>query len=54
MFYEINGTWYVRGIVSLTDVSKYREWITRYTGITKIETNLKPCQDGIVGEKANL
>lgn len=38
MFFEINGTWYVRGIVSftvLTDVSKYREWIMRYTGMLK-------------------
>lgn len=38
MFFEINGTWYVRGIVSftvLTDVSKYREWIMRYTGMPK-------------------
>lgn len=38
MFFEINGTWYVRGIVSFTvftDVSKYREWIMRYTGMQK-------------------
>lgn len=35
MFFEPNGTWYVRGIVSFTDVSKYREWIMRYTGMPK-------------------
>lgn len=49
----INGTWYLRGIVSFTvptDVSKYREWITWYTDTPKSLHNLKPLQNGMVGK----
>ncbi|KFB38741.1 hypothetical protein ZHAS_00006140 [Anopheles sinensis] len=70
MFFDIKGTWHLRGIVStipsvydgarlvcdsskyavFTDVSKYREWILRYTNVEKWLNELKPCQDGVIEE----
>ncbi|KFB42751.1 AGAP008193-PA-like protein [Anopheles sinensis] len=65
MFFNTDGTWYLRGIVStipsttfdgrpvcdytkytvFTDVSKFRNWILRYTNPAKWLKELKPCLD---------
>ncbi|KFB41229.1 AGAP008193-PA-like protein [Anopheles sinensis] len=68
MFFNINGTWILRGIVSFspsrpnvnvslcdsskptvfTDVSKYYNWIGRYTNTIEWLKDLKPCSDSMI------
>lgn len=70
LFFNIDGTWYFRGIVSVipskrvdardvcdytkytvfTDVSKFREWIFRYTKTEKWLKELTPCPDSVIDE----
>ncbi|KFB48153.1 AGAP008193-PA-like protein [Anopheles sinensis] len=70
MYFNINGTWYLRGIVSFsamrpnvkppacdsskptvfTDITKYRNWILRYTNTTKWIKALEPCKEGTIGK----
>ncbi|KFB45143.1 AGAP013252-PA-like protein [Anopheles sinensis] len=62
MFYELNGTWYVRGVVSFTTIERYYEtgaytvfsdvrmfrgWILRYSSRAEWLKNLKPCNGSL-------